>query len=85
MSETPSRRRRKGREAFIPGEDPMDHQPYKEGTWAHKMHLIDWLHGWDEAKRGYNAEAHDVSDEYDPDEDPCASCPHRTCQHGRRF
>jgi len=28
MAQTPSKRRRKGREAFIPHENPMNHQPY---------------------------------------------------------
>jgi len=56
MSETPSNRRRKGRTAFEPGVDPMDVQPYKEGTWAYKSHLIDWLEGWSEARVNYEAQ-----------------------------
>lgn len=56
MSETPSRRRRKGREAFIPYENPMDHQPYKPGSWAFEMHLKDWLDGWNEAQEDFYEE-----------------------------
>lgn len=39
MSETPSKRRRKGREAFDPGTDPMMMQPYKVGSWAYDFHF----------------------------------------------
>jgi hypothetical protein len=53
MSETPSNRRRKGRNEFEPGVDPMDIQPYKEGTWGYQMNLKDWLDGWKEAEEAY--------------------------------
>lgn len=79
MAETPGKRRRKGREAFIPLEDPMDHQPYEPGTWAHKMHLSDWLEGWKEAEEAYEAKAHHVDEEFNPGDDPCSMCRCRTC------
>ena len=50
MSETPSKRRRKGREAFCPGADPMDFQPYKKGSWNYDYYLKDFLDGWKEAE-----------------------------------
>jgi len=54
MSESPSKRRRKGREAFTPNTNPMELQPYKEGTWNYTCHLQDWLDGWDEAEKQAN-------------------------------
>lgn len=56
MSETPSKRRRKGREAFSPGANPMEFQPYKLGTWVYDYHLRDWLDGWKEAEEQFEAE-----------------------------
>ena len=56
MSGTPSKIRRKGREAFQPYEDPMDHQPYEKGWWAYKINLQDWLDGWEEAREAYEAQ-----------------------------
>lgn len=55
MSETPSARRRKGRNDYEPGVDPMDVQPYTPGTWAYDYHLQDYLDGWNEADEVYNA------------------------------
>ncbi len=49
MSETPSARRRKGREAFYRGGNPDDSQPYK-GT-LKRLQAHDWLLGWAEAQR----------------------------------
>jgi hypothetical protein len=71
MAETPSKRRRKGREAFEPGVDPMEVQPYKEGTWAYKYHLLDWLEGWSEARREYEAKY------FEWDEPICPYCGHK--------
>jgi len=56
MAETPSKRRRQGREAFIPGENPMDWQPYRRGSWGYDYHLRDWLDGWKEAEEVFNKE-----------------------------
>ena len=56
MPETPSKRRRRGREAFEPGCDPMDWQPYKVGSWGYRMYLDDWLDGWKEAEKTFNEE-----------------------------
>ena len=53
MSETPSKRRRKGRAAFCPGIDPMDLQPYNPESWYYSYHLEDWLKGWHEAELEY--------------------------------
>lgn len=60
MGETPSHRRRKGRNAFEPGVDPMDVQPYKKGTWSYKHDLGDWLDGWKEAERAYDLEQTEI-------------------------
>ena len=56
MSETSSKRRKKGREAFAPYCDPMNFQPYKLGTWAYENYLSDWLEGWKEAEVAYKEE-----------------------------
>ena len=56
MAQTPSKRRRKGREAFIPHENPMDHQPYIKGTWAYDSYLHDFIDGWKEAEKQWEKE-----------------------------
>jgi hypothetical protein len=56
MAETPSKRRRKGREAFEPGVDPMQVQPYAPGSFSYDHRLKDWLDGWNEAKEQYEQE-----------------------------
>ena len=67
MSETPSKRRRKGREAFDPSiENPMDVQPYKKDSWGYTYYLQDWLDGWNEA-------ATLITNAMDTKE-PCAQC-----------
>lgn len=53
MAETPSNRRRKGRNDFDPNTDPMDIQPYNKNSWWYKSYLKDWLDGWFEAKKAY--------------------------------
>ena len=69
MSETPSKRRRKGREAFEPDCDPMDFQPYKVGSWNYNMFLQDFLDGWKEEEKLYNS-VHELEEE----EDVCPCC-----------
>ena len=59
---TPSGRRRSGREAYSPGVDPMDVQPYAKGSWSY---LEDWFDGWNEAQQNYK-------DDNEPER-----CPHR--------
>ena len=49
---TPSKKRRMGREAFSPGCDPMDVQPFKTDSWGYEMDLEDFLDGWKEAEDG---------------------------------
>ena len=69
MGESPSNRRKKGRDAFVNGCDPMDIQPYKLGTWAYTAHLQDWLDGWNEAEEQYDAEsAEELIEEF------CSEC-----------
>jgi hypothetical protein len=46
MSETPSARRRKGREAYYRGGDPNALNPYHEPYFR-----MDWREGWDRAQR----------------------------------
>ena len=53
---SPSARRRAGRKAFIPNENPMQHQPYKKNSWAYEFYLDDWLDGWNDAKIDYEEE-----------------------------
>jgi len=50
MAETPSHRRRKGRDVFVPGENPIDYNPYKPGSWDYEYHFGDFLDGWNEAE-----------------------------------
>ena len=73
MAETPSKRRRKGREAFCPGGNPMDFQPYKVGSWGYDFYLKDFLDGWEEAEKQYNID----SEEYDEEFDICPCCGRR--------
>jgi hypothetical protein len=49
MGETPSKRRRRAREAYDPNCDPMEVYPYKKGTYAYIENMVDWLDGWAEA------------------------------------
>ena len=74
MSETPSKRRRKGRDAFTPGADPMEFQPYEKNSWAYNMDLKDWLDGWHEAEVVFDAE--EKLKEEEEDEDRCPTCGH---------
>jgi rubrerythrin len=74
MSETPSNRRRKGRNDFEPYVDPMEIQPYKEGTWAYDMNLKDWLDGWKEAEETFNAK--EKEREEDEESGRCPTCGH---------
>jgi hypothetical protein len=46
VSETPSARRRKGRNAYYRGGYPNELNPYKDAS-----HACDWRQGWDEAER----------------------------------
>jgi ribosome modulation factor len=48
VSETPSARRRKGREAYYRGGNPNDHNPYQFNSGVCSQR-IDWLEGWQEA------------------------------------
>ena len=77
MSETPSKRRSKGREAFEPGCDPLDFQPYKKGTWDYDYNLDDWLEGWHEAEAAYEEQANEepttTHDWLDPETDLVAA------------
>lgn len=56
MGETPSKRRRRGRAAFIPGDDPLNHQPYNKNKWGYDIYLADWLEGWEQARRDWEFE-----------------------------
>ena len=69
MAETPSNRRRKGRNAFDPNTDPMDIQPYNKNSWWYESYLKDWLDGWSEAKEVYEKEQQEESQ-------VCPTCGH---------
>lgn len=62
MSATPSRRRKEGRSAYIPGADPADYCPYNSG-FMFEAKASDWLDGWREA------EATDMTDRFDAEQD----------------
>lgn len=51
MSETPSKRRKRGYEAYDSCADPMDLQPYKVGSWEFQMYYQDFLDGWKQAEK----------------------------------
>ena len=53
MAETPSKRRRKGREAFEPGVDPNDVCPYPADGTFFRIYRDDWMEGWREAEIKY--------------------------------
>lgn len=59
MGETPSARRRKGRNAYYRHGNTDDHNPYLHSkVWGADMKVTDWNAGWYEAKqeedtRGY--------------------------------
>jgi hypothetical protein len=53
---TPSKRRRMGRKAFVPYENPEDHTPYKKDAWGYDIYMADFLEGWKEAEDAWYAE-----------------------------
>jgi len=55
MNETPSHRRRKGRNAFDPNVEPMEVCPYKRGFMFEEK-ARDWLDGWEEGKLAWEKE-----------------------------
>ena len=63
MGETPSKRRRKGRDAYCKDCDPMDFQPYKVGSWGYENYLQDFLDGWKEAEEAEKAEELEEAEE----------------------
>lgn len=60
MAETPSARRRKGRNDFEPGVDPVlrcQLNPYLPASnWMQQMKADDWLDGWKEAEAKWEEE-----------------------------
>lgn len=78
MSQTPSHRRKEGREAFDIIANPMDTQPYKKGTWEYDYYLKGWLEGWDGAAIRYNKTVQNS-------QAPCAQCVGRKEEIGDRF
>lgn len=48
MSQTPSARRREGRNAYCAGMDPEKECPYKECSWH--SYRDDWIEGWHDAE-----------------------------------
>lgn len=66
MSQTPSKRRRMGRENFEPGTDPNDINPYlneRKKEWFSDVYARDWMDGWLEAQATYDAEQVDNANE----------------------
>ncbi len=53
-SNSPSRFRREGQNAFAPGCDPADLCPYKIGDWGGRHSY--WVAGWKKAERAHEAE-----------------------------
>lgn len=62
MAQTPSNRRRKGRNDFDPNTDPMDVQPYNPKSWYYESHLQDWLDGWEQAEKEYEVVLAELED-----------------------
>ena len=59
MAETASKRRRRGREDFYPGENPEMVCPYTKGyMWEERAR--DWLDGWKEAEKTYHKRQEDA-------------------------
>ena len=48
MSQTPSKRRHEGREAYDKNSFPSDFCPYKSG-WGYESKARDWYEGWAES------------------------------------
>jgi len=74
MAETPSKRRRKGREAFDPGVDPMNIQPYSMNSYYFASNLADWLDGWGEAEEAYEAKQKELEQKELDDDYVCEKC-----------
>lgn len=52
----PTKIRKRGRESFIPGEDPMKWCPFERRNPLSDYYLRTWLEGWNQAKRDYEKE-----------------------------
>ena len=63
MSQTPSNRRREGRNAFSPDLILEDVCPYAKTHWG--SHASDWAQGWREARQAY-IEAQEEQDRLRP-------------------
>ena len=70
MAETPSARRRKGRNDFEPGIDDdtvNDLNPYlPTSNWLQQLKATDWLDGWREAEAKWKLEQHQKDDHICP-------------------
>jgi len=65
---TPSKRRREGRRAYMPYENPMEHNPYLNSReYMAAERAVDWLEGWKQAEKEY-------LEDLEEQEHPC--CPH---------
>ena len=63
-SHNPGRFRREGREAFEPGVNPMDINPYTSGSFWDKSNSPHWLEGWEEARKAYEADLENFEENY---------------------
>lgn len=69
MSQTPSARRREGRNSFYQGGNPDDHNPYlRSQVWGADIRAADWLDGWKEAEISYEPPSNGGNDMTDPAE-----------------
>lgn len=69
---SPSRRRRMGREAFMPDADPNDLNPwYGRFGWLAESYENDFNEGWQEAKADYEK---GLNDEENECKCSCGSC-----------
>ena len=59
---SPSKLRHEGYKAYDPNTDPMDVQPYKEGSWGYEHFLPDWMEGWANAEADYLRELEEADE-----------------------
>lgn len=59
MAQTPSKRRREGRESFCPNTHPNDICPYPGSSWLRASYRRDWMDGWYEAQQEHDQRGRD--------------------------
>ncbi len=70
-----SNQRRDGRQAFVPGENPLDYVPYAKNSWGYNQQEDNFVNGWNEEKRVYDQQKLEEEQRQDNWDAESATCP----------